>query len=94
MRIDTFLYRIRLARSRARVQAMVAEGMVRVDGRRVVRPHIKVGEGMVLTLPFHGSVRVLRILSLPPRRGPADEARGCYEDLVQTANDSHQAPSD
>jgi ribosome-associated heat shock protein Hsp15 len=26
-------------------------------------------------------VRVLRVLSLPTRRGPAPEARACYEEL-------------
>ncbi|MBB3764704.1 S4 domain-containing protein [Sphingomicrobium lutaoense] len=94
MRLDTFLYRVRYARTRGRVQHLLAEGKVRIDGRRAEKPGLAVREGMVLTLPFHGSVRVLRILSLPERRGPASEARGCYEELGKDANDSHQAPSD
>ena len=91
MRIDTFLTRIRLARTRGRVQHIVDEGLIRMDGRRVEKPSVDVREGSVLTLPMHGQIRVIRVLALPTRRGPPAEARACYEELGQTANDSHQA---
>jgi ribosome-associated heat shock protein Hsp15 len=32
-------------------------------------------------LPLHGQVRVFRVLRLPERRGPASEARLCYQEL-------------
>ncbi|MGH6883481.1 MAG: RNA-binding S4 domain-containing protein, partial [Hypericibacter sp.] len=38
--------------------------------------------GDVLTFPLGGQVRVIRILALGLRRGPAPEARTLYQDLT------------
>jgi ribosome-associated heat shock protein Hsp15 len=38
--------------------------------------------GDVLTFPLGGQVRVIRILALGARRGPAPEARTLYQDLT------------
>ena len=81
MRIDRFLHRIRLVKSRTLAQALVDTGHVRVDGRRVGKPSDSVRVGSVIALPLRGRTRVLRVLSLPLRRGPAPEARTCYEEL-------------
>jgi ribosome-associated heat shock protein Hsp15 len=54
---------------------------VRLDGRRVEKPSEDVRVGSVVALPLHGKVRVLKVLHLPARRGPASEARACYEEL-------------
>ena len=35
----------------------------------------------MLTLPLRQEVRVVRVLALAARRGPAPEARGLYEEL-------------
>jgi ribosome-associated heat shock protein Hsp15 len=37
--------------------------------------------GSIVALPLHDRVRVLKVLALPSRRGPAAEARLCYEEL-------------
>lgn len=81
MRIDRYLYCIRLVKSRTLAQALVETGHVRIDGRRVARSSEDVREGSVIALPLHGRTRVLRVLSLPSRRGPAAEARSCYREL-------------
>lgn len=81
MRIDRFLFFIRLAKSRTFAQAIIDEGHVRIDGRRVEKSSDEVRAGSVIALPLHGHVRVLRVLSLPSRRGPAPEARACYEEV-------------
>ena len=91
MRIDTFLTRIRLARTRGRVQHVIDEGLIRLNRRRVEKHGVDVRPGDTITLPMHGTVRVIRVVQLPTRRGPPAEARACYEELSQTANDSHQA---
>ena len=93
MRIDRFLHCIRLVKSRTLAQGLIEEGHVRVDGRRVAKSSEEVHEGQVLALPLHGNVRVLRIVSLPARRGPPVEARGCYEELGP-ANVSQEVTSD
>ena len=81
MRIDRFLFFIRLVKSRALAQTIVAAGHVRIDGKRIEKSSEEVRAGSIVALPLHGRVRVLRVLDLPPRRGPAAEARACYEEL-------------
>jgi ribosome-associated heat shock protein Hsp15 len=60
---------------------VIEKGHVRIDGKRVEKTSEDVGAGSVVALPLHGQVRVLRVLSLPTRRGPPPEARACYEEL-------------
>ncbi len=81
MRIDKYLHCIRLVRSRTLAQALIDEGRTRIDGRRVDKPSETVKVGSVIALPLRGKVRVLRVLSLPDRRGPPAEARQAYEEI-------------
>ena len=82
MRIDRFLHCIRLVKSRTLAQAVIDTGHVRIDGKRVEKSSEEVRVGSTIALPLHDTVRVLRVLSLPARRGPAAEARTCDEELV------------
>jgi len=81
VRIDRYLHCIRLLKSRTLAQAVIDEGHVRIDGKRVEKPSEDVRVGSVIALPLRGQVRILRVLSLPERRGPASEAQLCYEEL-------------
>ena len=81
MRIDRFLFFIRLVKSRTLAQAVIDTGHVRIDGKRVEKPSEGVRVGSVVALPLRDKVHVLRVLELPSRRGPAAEARTCYEEL-------------
>ncbi len=81
MRIDRFLFFIRLVRSRTLAQALIETGHARIDGKRVEKPSEDVRVGSIIALPLHGKVRILRVLNLPKRRGPAPEAQACYEEL-------------
>ena len=81
MRIDRFLYCIRLIKSRTRAQSVIDSGFVRIDGKRVDKPSEEVRVGSVIALPLNDRVRILRVLALPDRRGPASEAQRCFEEL-------------
>jgi ribosome-associated heat shock protein Hsp15 len=81
VRIDRFLYFIRLVKSRTLARTVIEEGHVRIDGKRAAKPSEEVRTGSIIALPLHGRVRVLRVLAVPDRRGPAPEARLCYEEL-------------
>jgi ribosome-associated heat shock protein Hsp15 len=81
MRIDRFLFFIRLVKSRSLAQRVIGEGHVRIDGKRVEKASEDVRAGTIVALPLRGQVRILRVLELPARRGPASEARACYEEL-------------
>jgi len=83
MRIDRYLHCIRLVKSRTLAQALVDTGHVRIDGRRVEKSSEPVRVGTVVALPLGGRVRVLKVTALPARRGPAPEARGCYEEIAE-----------
>ena len=81
MRIDRYLHCIRLVKSRTLAQSVIEQGHVRIDGKRVEKASEEVRVGSTIALPLHGRIRILRVLSLPVRRGPAPEARLAYEEL-------------
>jgi len=84
MRIDKLLWFLRLAKTRSMAQAMAEEGHIRLNSRRVDRAHQKVAAGDILTLPLGAGVRVIELIALPHRRGPATEARSCYRMLDES----------
>jgi ribosome-associated heat shock protein Hsp15 len=81
LRIDKLLWHLRLSKSRSLAQALVAQGHVRVNGIRVEKPSIEVKVGDAITLPHGDGALAIRILSIPPRRGPAPEAQTCYSEI-------------
>jgi ribosome-associated heat shock protein Hsp15 len=85
MRVDKFLFFVRLVKTRGLAQKLIAAGHMRLDGRVVDRAHAEVRAGSVLTFPLQDRVRVLRVEALPDRRGPAPEAQACYTDLSPAA---------
>jgi len=78
IRLDKLLWFLRFARSRSVAQAMVEAGHIRLDGRRITRSSCAVHVGATLVLPVGERIEVIRLLSLPQRRGPAPEAQACY----------------
>ncbi len=83
MRLDRFLWFARIVKTRGLARELAASGHLRLDGRAVDKPASAVRIGCVLAFAAPGGrVRVLRIAALPTRRGPPQEARVCYEDLL------------
>lgn len=80
MRLDKWLWCSRFFKTRALAARFCEERGVRIDGALVLKAHYAVKPGDVLTFA-PGDVVVLRVLRLPARRGPASEARDCYERL-------------
>jgi ribosome-associated heat shock protein Hsp15 len=81
LRIDKLLWFLRFAGSRSLAQDWVSEGHIRLNGRRIERASTAVRCGDVLVLPLRSGVSVITVARLPMRRGPVEEARGCYEVL-------------
>jgi ribosome-associated heat shock protein Hsp15 len=81
VRLDRYLFFIRLLKSRTLAQGLIEAGHVRIDGKHVAKPSEDVRVGSIVALPLRGQVRVLRVVSLPQRRGPASEARLAYEEI-------------
>lgn len=80
-RLDKWLWHARLVKTRSLAARLVAEGRVRVNRIRAEKPAANVKPGDVLTLSVGENVKVLRILGMGERRGPATEARQLYEDI-------------
>ena len=81
MRLDKVLWFLRFTRTRPLAQALAETGHIRLNGRRAERSAQSVSIGDILVLPLPGGVRVIEILALPNRRGPAAEAQACYRVL-------------
>jgi len=81
IRLDKFLWHARFVKTRG-LAAKLCEGGIRVDGVRVEKPGALVRPGQVLTFALGRHVRVIELVAVGVRRGPADEARGLYRDLA------------
>jgi ribosome-associated heat shock protein Hsp15 len=80
-RLDKWLWSARFFKTRTRAAALCAEGKIRMSGRVISKAHVTVRVGDVLTFPLGRHIRVVKVLALAERRGPAAEARALYEDL-------------
>ena len=81
-RLDKWLWCARFMKARSECARLVAGGSVRINRQVTDKPHAKLRPGDVLTLPLPRDVRVVRVLALAARRGPAVEARTLYEDVA------------
>lgn len=81
-RLDKWLWCARIMKARSACARLVGAGSIRVNRQPTDKPHCRLRVGDVLTLPVHGQVRVMRVLALAQRRGPAAEARQLYEELT------------
>ena len=81
-RLDKWLWCARLVKTRSGAARAVAEGKVRINGERILKPSRLVHEGDVVTTTASGRLFVVRVLAWTARRGPASLARTLYEDLT------------
>jgi ribosome-associated heat shock protein Hsp15 len=87
LRLDKWLFQARFFRSREAAAVVVTDGHLRLNGLHCLKPGHGVGAGDVLTFVQAGQVRVIRIMAVGLRRGPAEEARGLYLDLDAPGSD-------
>jgi ribosome-associated heat shock protein Hsp15 len=85
MRLDVFLWRARFFKARSGATDAIESSGARVERgghvRRIGRPATPVEPGDILSFSCPAGPRLVRILSLPARRGPPAEAALCYETL-------------
>ena len=81
LRIDKWLWYARFFKTRTLAAKTCNAGGVRCSGVTVSKAHHTVRAGDVLTFSQGRHVRVVKVLALGERRGPAAEARALYEDL-------------
>jgi ribosome-associated heat shock protein Hsp15 len=81
-RLDKWLWFARVTKSRTLAASAVSEGKIKVNRIRAEKPSQLVKVGDVITSRVHRNIRVLRVVALGERRGPASEAAKLYEDLT------------
>ena len=82
LRLDKWLWQARFFKTRPLAAQVVQKGRIRINQVRVSKPHYRLRPGDVLTFPQGKVIRVVRVLALGTRRGPAPEAQTLYEDLA------------
>ncbi len=85
VRVDVWLWRARLCKTRTLAAELVAAGAVRLiragQGRLIAKPAEAVGAGDGLSVAVGGRLRSLTIRACGDRRGPAAEARTLYDEV-------------
>lgn len=81
LRLDKWLWFARFFKSRSLAARHCSAGDVRINGNRAEKAHVMVRPGDVLTFASGPRIRVIRIIALGTRRGPAPEAQALYDDL-------------
>lgn len=85
-RIDRWLWCARFLKSRSLAATLVQSGRIRVNGDRISKASRIVRPGDTLTFPLGPHIRVIKVLFLAERRGPASEAQLLYNDLDPPAS--------
>ena len=82
LRLDKWLWHARFFKTRTLAAKQVSAGSVRVNSVRASKPAQTVSPDDVLTFAQGRQIRVVRVVALGTRRGPASEAQELYEDLT------------
>ncbi len=97
-RLDQWLWFARFYKTRTLAGKVVSNGDIRVTrGNNIVRvskASYAIQPEDTLTFTKADQIRVIRILSLAKRRGPAPEAQSLYEDLSPAPEAKPEKPID
>ena len=86
-RLDKWLWHARFLRHRADCTRLVQAGSVRINRQPTEKPHARLRLGDVVTLPLRNQVRVIEVLALAVRRGPASEAATLFREIAAPVSD-------
>ena len=86
IRLDIYLYYIRIFKSRSIATKFVLSNRLRISGQVSQKPHKMISVGDVLTMTINDNIKVLKVLDIPNRRGPYSESLNFYEDITPIEN--------
>ncbi len=93
VRVDAWVWAVRLAKTRSQATAAVKAGHVRVNDAPA-KPSQQVDVGDVVRARLHGFEKIYRVTGLASRRGSASEAALLYEDLTPPPPPKVERPAD
>ncbi len=82
IRLDLYLFYIRIFKSRNLATKYIISNRLRISGQVTQKPHKLISIGDVLSMPIQDNVKILKVLDIPKRRGPFSEALNYYEDIT------------
>ena len=82
LRLDKWLWYARFFKSRSLATRFCTDKRIRINQAVLKKTHHGIRVGDVLTFAKGPHVRVIQVLALGTRRGPAVEAQALYEDLA------------
>jgi len=91
MRVDVWLWAVRMFRARAAATTACRGGHVHVDGQRV-KPAQKIRTGQTVRVRTPGGERILVVRAMLATRAGAPIAQQCYEDRTPPPDPALRAP--
>ena len=82
LRVDKYLWFARFFKTRSLATKRANGGRIRINGNKIKKSSDTVSIGDILTFAQGNEIRVIRVLNLGTRRGPAQEAQSLYEDIT------------
>ena len=82
IRLDVYLYYIRIFKSRSIATKFVSTNRLRISGKVTQKPHKMISISDVLTMTINDNVKIFKVLDIPNRRGPYSESLNFYEDIT------------
>ena len=86
VRLDIYLYYIRIFKSRSIATKFVSTNRLRISGQVTQKPHKMISIGDILTMTINDNIKILKVLEIPNRRGPYSESLNFYEDITPIEN--------
>lgn len=93
LRVDKYLWFARFFKTRSLATKRANGGHIRINGNKIKKSSDTVRIGDILTFAQGNEIRVIRVLNLGTRRGPAQEAQSLYEDITPN-EDTDEATRD
>ena len=91
MRVDKWLWHARFFKTRTLATRLAAAGNIRINGQKQSRASASIRIGDVLTFPLNRHIRLIEVVALSTRRGPAAEARLLYRRLDEAGEPAEPA---
>jgi ribosome-associated heat shock protein Hsp15 len=80
LRVDKWLWHARFFKTRVLCTKLISSG-IRVNSNPISKPAFQIKQGDVLTFKQNDDIRVIEVVAIGVRRGPAPEAQALYNDL-------------
>jgi len=92
IRLDLFLFYIRIFKSRNLASKFINSNRLRVSDQVTQKPHKLISISDILTFTIHDRIKVLEVIDIPMRRGSYVDSLNYYNDIspVETKEEKEE----